>query len=86
MIRQSIGITFYILTILYLVTQFGNLPDRVPEHFNAGGEADRWGSKMELIILPLVGGGLWLLFTVMEKYPYTYNYFNLREGQYRGAI
>lgn len=86
---DAIGITFYILAIIYLATQFGDLPDRVPGHFNGAGEVDRWGSKMELIILPLVGGGLWVLFTVLEKYPHTYNYFNLRkdniEAQYKNG-
>lgn len=88
-IFDAIGITFYLLAIIYLVMVFGGLPDRVPGHFNGAGEVDRWGSKMELIILPLVGGGLWLLFTVLEKYPHVYNYINLREdnleAQYRNG-
>jgi uncharacterized membrane protein len=78
-IFDVIGITLYILSIIYLISQFGALPDRVPGHFNGAGEVDRWGSKMELIILPLVGGGLWLLFTVLEKYPHQLNYLNLKE-------
>lgn len=86
---DAIGITFYILAIVYLVTQFGDLPDRVPSHFNGAGEVDRWGSKLELIILPLVGGGLWILFTVLEKYPHQLNYLNLRkdnvEAQYKNG-
>ena len=30
------------------------LDDVVPVHFNAFGEVDRWGSKYELLVLPLV--------------------------------
>lgn len=76
---DAIGLAFYILSVVYLVSVFGNLPDEVPGHFNASGEADRWGNKMELLILPLVGGSLWLLMTIVAKYPHTFNYLNLRE-------
>lgn len=89
MLFDAIGITIYIMTLGYLLFQFGSLPDQVPGHFNAVGEADRWGSKMELVILPIVGGSIWLLFTILEKYPHTFNYLNLRadnlEAQYKNG-
>lgn len=88
-IFDAISITVFLLSIIYLVSVFGSLPDEVPGHFNGSGEADRWGSKMELWILPLVGGGLWLLMTAVSKYPHTFNYLNLREdnieAQYKNA-
>ena len=36
-------------------------PDRIPAHYNARGEVDRWGSKYEYLLLPaisLISGGL----------------------------
>lgn len=43
--------------LLYLFFTWGSLPDRVPIHFNMKGEADRIGSKTELLwlIIFLVG-------------------------------
>ncbi len=76
---DAIGIIFYILIISYLATHYNALPDRVPSHFNALGEADSFGSKQILLILPAISGGLWVLMTVMEKSPHAFNYLNLRE-------
>ena len=88
-VLDAIGITIFIMTLGYLFFHFGSLPDQVPGHFNAVGEVNRWGSKMELIILPVIGGSMWLLFTVLEKYPHTFNYVNLRannlEAQYKNG-
>lgn len=39
------------------------LPDRIPVHYNAAGEVNRWGSKFEMLIFPgllLPYGALWL--------------------------
>lgn len=38
------------------------LPERIPAHYNLYGEVDRWGSRLEVLLLPLccfVGGLLW---------------------------
>ena len=40
------------------------LPDIVPMHFDIHGEADRWGSKYELLILP---GALALMWSICDK-------------------
>lgn len=44
----------FILTILSTVFMLFILPDTVPVHFDINGTADRWGSKFELLILPVV--------------------------------
>ena len=50
-------IVFYILMFLPLIVtlialQF--LPDQVPAHYNINNQVDRWGSKYESLILPVV--------------------------------
>ena len=76
-------------SIVYLITQYGGLPDKVPAHFNGAGEVDRFGNKIELIILPSIALALWIGMTVLEKYPHTFNYMNLTkenaEAQYRNG-
>lgn len=43
----------------FSVTVYPELPQRIPLHFGAGGEADRWGDRTMLrwLLLPLVAAG-----------------------------
>lgn len=43
-----------ILTVLSTILMLFVLPDTVPVHFDINGNVDRWGSKLELLILPVV--------------------------------
>lgn len=43
-----------LLTVLSTVFMLTVLPDTVPVHFDISGTPDRWGSKLELLILPVV--------------------------------
>jgi len=52
----------------YLAYIWPSLPKRVPMHWNASGEIDRWGDKTEIIIIPLLMTGLiYLIFLVVPK-------------------
>ncbi|MCO5175472.1 MAG: SdpI family protein [Thermomicrobiales bacterium] len=43
-------------------------PDRVPVHWNAAGEVDRYGGKLEgLFLLPLISVGLYLLLLFLPR-------------------
>ena len=44
----------YLAGIIYTIIIWNQLPDQVPAHYNGAGEVDRWGSKWELIILPVI--------------------------------
>jgi len=69
-----IGYTAYIGSIVFLLTIWNRLPDQVPAHFNLAGEVDRWGSKWELIILPIIGGITLIIMQFLEKHPEMHNY------------
>lgn len=71
-----IGIGMFVVSILYLLLNWGNIPEEIPAHFNGAGEVDRWGSKMELIILPIIGVFLLLILALFEKAPHMHNYPN----------
>ena len=49
-------------------------PEMVPLHFDFAGAPDRWGSPLELLGLPIVGLVLWIMLTVLTRYPHVYNY------------
>lgn len=50
------------------------LPEKVPAHFNAAGEVDRFGPKVEMIILPIVGAFVAGLMQWIERFPEKHNY------------
>ncbi|MET3699328.1 uncharacterized protein DUF1648 [Bacillus oleivorans] len=67
------GFIFF-ANIVYILIQWNDIPSQVPTHFNALGEADAWGNKGALWILPIVGTILWMIMAAFEKYPHTFNY------------
>ncbi|PIC82545.1 DUF1648 domain-containing protein [Sporosarcina sp. P1] len=83
-------IALFAAVLVYLLLQWNQLPDRIPAHFGANGEVDRYGSRMELLLLPVIGIVMWVGMWKLEKYPHTYNYLNLRpdnvEIQYRYGV
>lgn len=83
-------IALFAAALVYLLVQWNQLPDRIPAHFGANGEVDRYGSRIELLLLPVIGVVMWAGLWILEKYPHTYNYLNLRpdnvEIQYRYGV
>ena len=73
-IWDIIGYSFYLGSLIFLIYNWKWLPDEVPAHYNALGEVDRWGSKMELFILPIVGAFSALFMQLIEKFPELHNY------------
>ncbi|WP_227396338.1 DUF1648 domain-containing protein [Jeotgalibacillus aurantiacus] len=81
-IKQSLGeklfsavsIACLLLAVGYLILSWKELPEQVPLHFNASGEADRYGSKATVVILPVLGLLIWGGLTALERVPHTYNY------------
>lgn len=79
----------YLAGIIYTIVIWSELPDQVPAHFNGLGEVDRWGSKWELILLPVIAAFLAVFMTFLEKHPEWHNYRKLNESnikfQYRNS-
>lgn len=70
---------FYIAGILYTIAIWNQLPDQVPAHYNGAGEVNRWGSKWELLLLPVIAVFLAVFLSFLEKHPEWHNYTNLNE-------
>jgi uncharacterized membrane protein len=50
------------------------LPDVIPVHFDAAGHPNGWDSPTSFIILPILSLGLFLLLTVIARFPSIFNY------------
>jgi uncharacterized membrane protein len=83
------AIILFIAGAVNLIMQWSSIPGTVPIHFNGAGEPDGWGSKVNLWILLVIGSMMWVLLTVLEKFPHVYNYLFLTEEnaerQYKNA-
>ncbi len=64
------------LAALWTMTIFayGNLPETIPTHFGIKGEADDYGSKMTMFLLPGFGTLSFIGLTVLNRYPHIFNY------------
>ena len=58
---------------VYLFVKWDGLPDQIPAHYNLKGEVNRWGSKGELLFLPIIGWVLYIGMTVVEAFPQIWN-------------
>ncbi len=63
-------ITLVALPFIY----FTQLPDEIPTHFNASGEADGFGTKALIWVFPLIGLILYLSLSFMNRIPHKFNY------------
>jgi uncharacterized membrane protein len=73
-----------------VIYHYGKLPDTIPTHFNAAGEADGFGSKSFLWFLPVLAGILVPGMIWLSRFPHKFNYpFRITKenaaGEYRRA-
>lgn len=77
---DSITAIVYLAGIVYTIVIWSQLPDQVPAHYNAAGDVNRWGSKWELILLPVIAALLAVFMSFLEKHPEWHNYMKLNEN------
>lgn len=70
------AVAFLLLLALagYTIYWFQRMPGTIPSHFNARGEIDGYGSRGILWFLPAVALFTWLLMTIINRFPHTFNY------------
>lgn len=61
---------------LWFMTAFNynSLPETIPIHFNFSGEADGYAGKLAYWMFPFITTGLFLLLTLISRYPHALNY------------
>ena len=71
---EFLSITFLILMWVYFLTNYWDLPEIIPTHFNAKGEADSFGSKSNIWFLPILNTGIYILLLIICRRPHLHNY------------
>lgn len=75
-ILESISWLILILAVSYLLVNVSLLPDRIPVHFNARGEADGYGPRNSLYFIVIFPFAINVLLTILSRYPHRFNYLN----------
>jgi len=71
---EIIAIIGLIALIVISIFYYSDLPDLIPRHFGISGETDAYGSKGIIWSLPVTGLLLYLLLTLINKFPHLFNY------------
>ena len=64
------------LAILWTLTllAFTDLPETIPTHYNGAGLVDNYGDKSTIFILPIIGTLIFVLMTILNRFPHIFNY------------
>jgi uncharacterized membrane protein len=71
---EAIAIGGIFLVTVMVVLFWSSLPALIPSHFGVSGTVDAWGDKRTILIFPGVGLVLYVLLTVVRRYPHNFNY------------
>ena len=72
-IMTGLGLLMLLAATAFVLLRWQSLPEQIPTHFDAAGQADAYGSKGSLIMLLLTAWGLYALITVTSFFPSTWN-------------
>jgi uncharacterized membrane protein len=70
---EIVCLSLLIGVLIYLLQNWNSIPDMIPGHYNAMGEIDRMGSKLDLLVLFIIGWLMYLGMTMIEKFPQVWN-------------
>ncbi len=73
-IIEIIGVVFVLGLWILTLSNYADLPETIPTHYGINGKADAFGDKQSIFILPIVATLLYVLLSVVSKYPHTFNY------------
>lgn len=86
----AVAFAVLILDFILLFVNWNTIPSTIAVHIDGSGNANGWGNKSTLLMLPIVNVFIFLLLFVLSKFPHIYNYtVNITEEnaeyQYRNA-
>lgn len=73
-VLEIILLFIVVLMVIWPICQFARLPETVPIHINIHGDIDGYGSRIVVLVLPIVGVLLYVGLTVLQRVPHLYNY------------
>lgn len=76
---------------IFVSYAYSVMPQTIPTHFNLAGEADGFGEKETIFLMPIIGTLLFIVLSVVQQRPHTFNYLTEitsenAEKQYMNAV
>lgn len=73
-IVELINIAILILLVIYTIMNYLELPETIATHFNAKGEADGFGNKSTIWLLPGIAIFIYAMMIIINRVPHLHNY------------
>lgn len=73
-ITEVLGWILLFLMWCYVLFVYSKLPEIIPTHFSFSGKADAYGSKSSIFTLPILGLVIFVLLTILNRFPHIFNY------------
>ncbi len=73
-IFESVGWILIVFVWGLAIKNYSNLPVTIPTHYNAVGQADGFGGRVNILLIPLVATVLFIGLTIVNKFPHVINY------------
>jgi uncharacterized membrane protein len=73
LIMEIAGVVALIALWIIIIVPYSKLPDTIPTHFNSAGEANDFGSKNFIFILPVIATVTYIGFTILNRFPWLFN-------------
>jgi len=73
-ILEFISIAALLVFLIYTILNWGSVPEKIPDHFNWSGLPDSWGSKGTAPVMLYVTAFIFILFTVISRFPRIINF------------
>lgn len=68
------GITALFIQLIITILNYNSLPEIIPTHYNFAGEADDFGNKNSILVLPIISLVLFSAMNFLKGYPHLLNY------------
>ncbi len=72
-IMTALGLMILLAATLFVIIRWGSLPERIPTHFDAAGQADGYGGKSSLVMLLFLSWMTYGMTTFFSFFPDTWN-------------
>jgi len=70
---EIVALLLLVGMITFVDIQWNQLPQQIPSHYNAMGEIDSWGSKTQVLFMPVLSILLYVLIAAVSFFPKIWN-------------
>lgn len=71
---ELIGWLALLIVWVLTITSYSNLPDTIPIHYNAAGQVDGFGNKLNILALPIIATIFYVGLTILNQFPHIFYY------------